>query len=235
MKFVVTGGVLLVATLTIIVAVSAQCPTIRNCETCTKDQPPKCLKCQAPLYAVDETTGRCKACQELDGCWVCNTTKLCSKCLRASTDGPDYNNLGTCSACAPNCRSCSKGGSGTCDTCKAGFCLERNKTCSSCPENCEICVPDPIDSFNCKLCIKGFGKETGTGKCLRCADNCERCSVSGKCDRCKPGYNVNVNKQCEVKPCGKFGNCSFCLNEECKECRDGTVPVNGKCGDVQNT
>jgi hypothetical protein len=62
--------------------------------------------------------------------------------------------------------------------------------------------------------------------------NCERCSVSGKCDKCKPGYIVNVNKQCEVQLCGKY--CAICVNDVCQQCTDRSVPVDGKCGDFRN-
>jgi hypothetical protein len=222
--------VLLFVTLTIILAVSGQCPTIRNCVRCTSDQPPRCLECQPPLFAINEATGRCTACQELDGCWVCNTTKICTKC-RDVENGPDNNNLGTCSACAPNCRSCSKPGygSGVCDTCKAGFCLDENRKCAKCPENCEICVPGPLTTVTCKLCTRGFGKESGTGKCLPCAENCNRCSQSGagKCDTCNSGYTINVNKQCSIQPCGKY--CDVCVNDKCTQCKDRSAPVNGRC------
>lgn len=98
-------------------------------------------------------------------------------------------------------------------------------SCTSCQslfgESCIRCT-----SSNCLICAYSSNLALATDKqsCLNnncTVPNCLVCySGASRCYKCKSGYIVNANFQCEVSPCS-ITNCITCSTSKCANCFPG--------------
>lgn len=202
------------------------CSAIPNCVYCPyTDGKAKCIKCRTPMFAYDEETNSCLRCNTRQGCHLCYNLTYCEKCFTYKT-GPDSNNEGTCSACAPNCKICKRAGGGKCDICNEGYLKTEDDLCDGCGvANCKFCS----DLSTCDTCNRGYYK-VSVSQCSACVENCDYCTDSTTCKRCFEGFYLQ-NSQCVS--CGN--NCRSCKNSgSCTACKNGKISANGKCECSQN-
>jgi len=235
-------GCLLVAALLCFAQIEGQnvdtpttCNAIKFCKTCPfENGKAVCTEC-AKLYALDTSANACKACREIDGCWVCNNMTLCDRCRYPRKDGPDLNGVATCSACAENCKFCGKSGSGKCDRCLEGFSKDSNGKCSQCPENSQECKRDVLipSRFAWVRCNNGF-YQSSADTCSPCGvENCQFCTDASSCILCQAGFFSQGPDKC--KECSS--NCAVCDkkgNGKCNKCKNGKVSANGACDCGEN-
>lgn len=258
-KFIVTACLLICISVTYIDVVAAGgCVYIPHCNKCTYDantQRATCQECD-PLFGLTTVNGfsRCLNCSDGTGCLFCKDfTSKCEKCKFPARDGPDNNGQNTCSACGPNCRGCSKAGSGKCDNCQNGArkigdqcetcdvgncrkCDEDRATCTRCMDGyflnnnqCTKCN-DP----NCRNCLDAgscitpkdfYFLEKDSKICRSCPENCPTCEDFDHCTRCTMGFFVNNKNTCTQ--CDD--SCLVCTGtDQCTYCRQGR-PVDGSC------
>ena len=98
--------------------------------------------------------------------------------------------------CESNCELCEEGQ--RCKVCKEGCFMKKDGlSCGKCDvEHCLDCK-DNGDTARCGECTSGFGAKDG--RCIRCAEHCERCSEEGKCSEfdCEEGcFNNTPDEMC---------------------------------------
>lgn len=214
--------------------------SVTSVHACVKSELKNCAI--SSLYA-----DRCIECQE-------NYTLTDSQCVA--------NNL------YPHCKSYYiQDESVYCSECEDGFGFDLSNTqklyqsCLKCSdENCENCLNDKND---CILCKSPYYLNKSSKECvLNCnVTNCNICSNEDntKCTKCKDGYMLNYDNQCEkcisnCKTCPyrtsscnecfkgyssiytgeciecSIPHCSYCYKKNiCHYCKDGYYLNNGKC------
>jgi len=146
------------------------------------------FSCSDNLY---HSVKNCLNCQNKDSCQKCqndyflfNSDKLC---LSMSDIGQNIYFINTtdnfyylCSKEIKGCEKCTS--ADTCIECNVAFELDENNKC----------IPTA-------LALTRYYKDPSTGKYMNCSiiDNCEECSSSTTCTKCKNGYEVN-NNLCQV-------------------------------------
>lgn len=150
----------------------------------------------------------------------------------------------------PHCKSCSSDNE-FCEECDPGFLYQRDdqaciyfqpcpvgtyKTnnvtalCQECDASCEYCWGP--SNFQCYFCSKGFFFEslftnTNNQKCVTCpSSNCQECDNEGVCEKCRPGFYLNQNKECQK--CGEE-SCERCPNDQCDKCKTGYIRDQNQC------
>ncbi|TNJ28011.1 pVSP [Giardia muris] len=109
--------------------------------------------------------------------------------------------------------------------------------CSSCDDN-----PQKDQTVTCNGCEDGFYLDGG--KCVPCTDsNCLQCDAKDQCNTCKEGFGpVLDSAQASISSCTDCtaldASCTSCANLGlglfCSACKDGKVPIDGKCVDVND-
>jgi len=146
------------------------------------------FSCSDNLY---HSVKNCLNCQNKDSCQKCqndyilfNSDKLC---LSMSDIGQNIYFINTtdnfyylCSKEIKGCEKCTS--ADTCIECNVAFELDENNKC----------IPTA-------LALTRYYKDPSTGKYMNCSiiDNCEECSSSTTCTKCKNGYEIN-NNLCQV-------------------------------------
>ncbi|ESU40036.1 Variant-specific surface protein, partial [Giardia duodenalis] len=130
-----------------------------NCNVCAEAGEGKCSQCKTTgkMYLKKAEGSQTGTCVDEAGC------------KDGSTHYPD-DAAKTCKSCTegvPNCKTCTKEGSGntvTCSACLEGFFVESTSTCTACADN------------NCAVCTAA-----GTGKCSKCRDGYTLDSQANTC------------------------------------------------------
>lgn len=231
------------------------CKYIPHCDDCKYDPDTKkatCFRCDK-LFGLTQEYGfsKCKNCSDNEGCLLCKNFQKCDLCRFSYRDGPDMDGRATCSACAPNCRSCKESGAGKCDVCAAGsrkvgdrcqlcnaencaYCDSTFQTCTSCKNGyflednkCTLCQDNCKlceSKTRCRMCNDKFFRDDN-GQCMPCIANCRTCNDFGRCNECSMGFFLDVFNQCSA--CDD--SCLVCTSKDvCTYCRQGK-PVDGSC------
>ena len=200
-----------------------------NCKTCM-------------IYGTNYTNGSPTTCLS------CNSTMFLLNSICYSSCPQGYYASGTiCSACQPNCFTCTT--YNQCSSCSAPFVFYANKCLLACPgsyvnflnstDNRTYCVGCPT---NCKLC-----SSSASPSCIKC-DNGYYLS-NGTCvsvaTGCPAGKYPDLNDSCTTCQCqncsGKSYNCTGCsgltslyLNQCLNSCPTGYYSLSKVCTKCAN-
>ncbi|EAY12236.1 hypothetical protein TVAG_027890 [Trichomonas vaginalis G3] len=148
-----------------------------------------------------------------EGCSLCNSSIICSKCYDgyylynnscyencSSVNSHLFGKDGQCFECDPNCATC-VGSATECLSCNSKYYLTSENDCQRCPEGCEECK----SSSKCIMCTTGFihkgdncycskGYYSSNDRCQECDPICETCSGSrNNCTSCRFGQILKEN------------------------------------------
>lgn len=91
-----------------------------------------------------------------------------------------------------------------------------NRYCKKCMAGCLQCST----AVNCLLCVSGYALVGWN--CVRCPDNCRKCSSSNtsQCLDCRHGY-YNDNQVCKPSPKPQCFIFDYAENDKCLVCMPG--------------
>lgn len=219
-----------------------------SCEIGYRVQDGRCIPIICPFGTYLNDKGRCVPCPE--GCTSCENEDKCITCDIGyeATDTicepiicpeASFFRDQLCIPCVPNCLDCDDDKS--CNKCAKGYNFDpKNNMCleKKCPVgyykdeeyNCQKCAVERCDKCNkeyCLGCIEGYVLIDGVCRPTRCPSNCEACSTVDKCDKCKSGYILFDDGQCDPLVCQSD---EYAKGEFCKKCPIGC----SKCTDYQH-
>ncbi|KAH0571521.1 Cysteine-rich membrane protein 2 [Spironucleus salmonicida] len=218
---------------------------IQNCYSCPSSS--ICNICFDPFKPTQNGL-KCATCGLLLGCVKCqdNNDEFCAECDEFSVfDGA-------------KCIQCQPGQISSQNECKPQISCQNIQFCNKCsiitPYICDECVDgSEIDTQGslcscsainyCGVCFQGIcvqcfqGFDLIDGKCYQqvyCAAihivGCQQCLMS-QCVNCITGYGIDIQNTCQ--PCDQL--CSKCSKiDQCRICKNGELPVYGKCGCSSN-
>ena len=218
----------------------------------------KCIECEKGTYSFGNHSIICEDCNcDKDGCnpdtGVCksncklgynkNSLNLCVKCLfdenakkedqicRLPGDNNKFDKEKEyCKGVIPDNNTCSeiKGCIATPD---GEYSLD-GKESKNC--NCEDnkCNKTSGECTEDKNCISGYYKDYISKLCVKCMNNCKKCSSSNSCDLCNDGFYFN-GTLCEDCHCASPND--ICIDGVCSgDCAEGNYKsTNDKCLDCE--
>jgi len=122
-----------------------------------------CKKCSSGQYIVDHVYKNC-----IKDCEVCVNNYACKKCK----NGYFINPSNKCQHCnLSNCKVCEN--EYTCKTWQGeGIILDNySGKCVKCDDNCLHC----LNPTKCNSCLRNFGFDIITQKCVKCGYRCNKC------------------------------------------------------------
>ncbi|ELP90474.1 hypothetical protein EIN_018230 [Entamoeba invadens IP1] len=201
-------------------------------ENCIEHSDHDCTKCTIGLH-YDNDNNHCEVmvshCLEYNG-------KVCSVCQEGyylSLDNLCY--LGDVNNCKEYIKTLGGYDKNTCAVCFDGFVL--NTKDNTCTKNGYIphCKDYESGQFYglCSKCGDGYGLSPNNDNCELCLTNCEKCTTSNYCLKCKKGF-YNTGKMCEK--CNKSCDLMTNLINSCSQCGCVVKPNNGKssCVETEN-
>lgn len=208
-----------------------------NCGTCVSG------------YVLNEPKTVCDACPDKlhTGCATCHLdlTPTPSLYVCDSCDGRYYYDTTTksCSACDPNCKTCTISGGGLCNSnqCDAGYKYNSaDKKCYKCGQFCTACdysgtpevgqLPDVCTGCQSRYAVNA------EQACEQCPDNCHDCTLVGdtiECDtnKCFTYFTRTAEGLCSACP-ENCGTCTWNTDQgyaTCLSCRNTFFTNNKVC------
>lgn len=182
----------------------------------------KCIPCNPPCNNCTSLT-TCTSCL---GSYnlintMCNCPDNCKTCdiksyVCAECNVGYYVNLGRCTKCQQQCKTCNKANS--CTSCYGNYTLNSDSQCA-CPQGCKTC--DEIN-YKCLECTNGYYLKTGV--CVKCIEPCATCNAT-TCFSCLGIYNLTAGN------CSCPSTCAYCdlKTWTCLVCNNGYYLNDGSC------
>ena len=183
-----------------------------------------------PTYGCPKDCSGAGLCQQ--GKCVCDTGYYGDDCNSKNAPGVKISTT-TPPGCVPN--SIYNTVAKKCD-CNVGFYYDYiTKTCIACSPYCATCMYAPDLCYTCPAnsnsgleppsgtacsCLKGFFRNSVSGKCEGCDERCDICDLgAGNCLTCKATYAYQPNGQCLCPP-GTYQDTTV-TPKVCKACAAG--------------